>query len=132
MMAAGVNVLSSKTIFMLCGIMLECDRERKLTIVRGSLRNHNRGGVLTLGCLNLVPLLQTPTAITLGLSWSYRFTWLPSSSSIRRTKEYLFTRVELERGGRHPARKTCRRRRLREGPQLDSPCPDSLGNSVSL
>ena len=74
---------------------LECDSERKLTIVRGSLRNHNRGGVLIwdAGAVRPIFLLQTPTA---GYNtWCLRgrvdsFGYLPVS--LWRTKDCFFPR----------------------------------------
>ena len=111
---------------------LECDSERKLTIVRGSLRNHNRGGVLIwdAGAVRPIFLLQTPTA---GYNtWCLRgrvdsFGYLPVS--LWRTKDCFFPRsLASAKGG--GTRKTCRL--LRGAPPLDSPCPDSRRNSVSL
>lgn len=73
---------------------------------------------------NLVPFLQTPPTITLRRIERGRIDSFGYLSALDELKI-----VYSLAGG---AWKSCRRRRLRGGPRLDSPCPDSLGNSVSL
>ena len=67
---------------------LECDGERKLTIARGSLRNHNRRGVLfNLGCPTLSRSANRQP-ITLRLSWTYVQTDSAICQSFDEEKKY--------------------------------------------